>query len=104
MFKEIFIEAIHSKAKVNVTFFSKQDGAVIERKCAPVDYGPSRRAKLKNDRYHLWNYEGDDGPHIMSLPTEQVHGITVLDEYFDPSEFVTWDPDWRIPRDWGRFS
>ncbi len=55
MYKEAFISAIHAKKKVRLTFYSKDDGGTIVRTCAPMDYGPSRRAHEKNDRYHVWD-------------------------------------------------
>jgi hypothetical protein len=104
MFKEKFIQAIHEKVKVRVTYFSKEDSDILVRKCAPMDYGPSRYAKEKNDRYHMWNYESDTKPHSMSLPAEQIKNIEILSETFDPAEFVNWTTNWIIPRDWGIFS
>lgn len=69
-----------------------------------MDYGPSRRAKEKNDRYHMWDYDSDTGRHTLSLPPEQIVNIELLDETFDPSEFVTWPPSWIVSRNWGAFS
>ena len=107
MFQARFVTAIHEKRKIRLTFYSKEDAGVIVRTCAPMDYGPSRRAREKNDRYHLWNYESDTGQHILSVPPEQVQEMTVLDEHFEPGEFVTWSTaasPWFIKRDWGPYS
>lgn len=105
--KEVFIEAIHTKRKLRVTFFSKEDGQNLVRTCAPMDYGPSRRARDKSDRYHFWDYDSDTKRHTLSILPEQVIGIELTSENFDPSEFVTWNTVsslWFVPRDWGRFS
>jgi len=107
MFEEIFVKAIHEKAKVRVTFFSKEDSGHLVRTCAPMDYGPSRRAKNKDDRFHVWDYDSDSGSHVLSLPVEQIKNIEILDETFNPAEFVTWPKNrikWFIARDWGDFS
>ena len=107
MHKERFIEAIRARKMVRLTFFSKDDERTIVRKCAPMDYGPSRRAKEKNDRYHLWDYESDTGQHTLSINPDQVKGLEVLDEKFEPSEFVTWDTKaspWFVTRNWGPYS
>ena len=69
-----------------------------------MDYGPSRRAKEKNDRFHLWDYDSDTGRHTLSLPPEQIVDMEVLGDGFSPDEFVTWTPDWFVARDWGAFS
>ena len=102
--KDKFIQAIHEKRKLKVTFFSKEDGTTLVRTCAPMDYGPSRRARRKNDRYHFWDYDSDTRRHTLSLNPEQVLEVEMLDEHFEPSEFVTWKPNWFIQRDWGEYS
>jgi hypothetical protein len=102
--KDVFIQAIHKKQKVRVTFFSKEDSGTVVRKCAPMDYGPSRRANDKSDRFHMWDYESDTGTHTLSLKPEQVKAVDILDETFDPAEFVTWRTAWFVERDWGAFS
>ena len=105
--KDEFIRAIHAKKKVRVTFFSREDHNVLIRKCAPMDFGPSRRTKVKNHRYHFWDYESDTKTHTLSLNPDQIQKIEVLDETFDPSEFITWNTKrlpWYVKRDWGTFS
>jgi hypothetical protein len=104
MYREAFIGAIHAKKKIRVTFYSKEDTATIQRTCAPMDYGPSRRAHEKNDRFHFWDYDSDKERHVLSLNPEQLTDMRVLDEDFEPSEFVTWRTPWLIPRDWGAYS
>jgi hypothetical protein len=107
MTREIFIRAIHEKRKVRVTFFSKEDSGTLTRVCAPMDFGPSRRAHVKNNRFHLWDYESDSGMHTLSLEPEQIQCIEILNECFTPQEFVTWDTGrttWFVPRDWGEYS
>src|SRR5579885_248725 len=102
--KEEFIKAIHDKKKVQLTFFSKEDAAPLSRKCAPMDFGPSRRAKDKSDRFHLWDFESDQGRHVLSILPGQVKSIEVLSEDFDPATFITWSTTtspWFVPRDWG---
>jgi hypothetical protein len=72
-----------------------------------MDFGPSRRAKEKNNRYHVWDYDSDTGTHVLSLNPEQIISIEVLDEHFEPSNFITWDTQkspWFVARDWENFS
>lgn len=100
-----FITALVGKTKVRLTFFSKEDGDTLVRTCAPMDYGPSRRARDKSNRYHFWDYDSDQARHTLSLIANQITSIELLDEHFDPAEFVTWSPvDWFYPRDWGAYS
>ena len=104
MLKDKFINAIHECRKLRVTFYSKEDGRSLVRTCAPLDYGPSRRAKRKNNRFHFWDYDSDTEQHVLSLNPEQVRAIQVLQEGFDPAEFVTWETNWFVSRDWGPYS
>jgi hypothetical protein len=105
MFYSNFIQAIHDKRMIELSFRSKEDGGrILVRKCAPMDFGPSRRAREKNDRFHVWDYESDTANHVLSLSPEQVTSITVLNETFEPADFVMWKPDWLIRRNWGMYS
>ncbi len=107
MSPDAFIQAIRDTRKVRVTFFSKEDARNLVRICAPMDYGPSRRAKDKSDRFHLWDYDSDAKIHVLSLLPNQIVGIETLQDTFDPVEFVTWNTaksPWFVTRDWGAFS
>jgi hypothetical protein len=69
-----------------------------------MDYGPSRRAHQKNDRFHFWDYDSDTANHTLSLNPEQIVSITVLQERFEPGDFVRWRPNWIVSRNWGQYS
>jgi hypothetical protein len=102
-----FISAIKTKKVILVRFLSKEDGRIIERICYPMDYGPSRKAKEKNDRFHIWDQGSDEKPHTLSLNPEQIVEIVILNDNFDPSSFIKWDTKkspWFIERDWGEVS
>jgi hypothetical protein len=102
---DVFTAAIANRTKVILTFFSKEDGDVLVRRCAPMDYGPSRRARDKSNRFHFWDYDSDEHVHVLSLLPDQVVSIQATTEGFDPAEFVTWQPiAWFYPRDWGAYS
>lgn len=106
-FKEIFTQAINTKSKLQVTFFSKEDNTFLTRLCAPFDIGPSNRNRDKVDRYHFWDYDSDTGSHTLSLIDEQVTDIKILDEKFEPSKIITWNfkpNSWHLQRDWGNYS
>lgn len=103
----VFVAALHARQKVSLTFLSQEDGGHLVRTCAPMDFGPSRRAKDGIDRYHFWDYDSDKRAHTLSLKPEQIVMIEQLGDAFDPAEFVTWDiarSPWFLPRDWARFS
>lgn len=69
-----------------------------------MDFGPSRRSADQEDRFHIWDYEGSEKPHQIPLKPDQVERIEILDEEFDPADFVAWPPNWIITRDWGQYS
>lgn len=105
--KTTFVAAIHAKQKLRVTFYSKEDGRSLVRTCAPMDYGPRRRAQDKRDCFHFWDYDSDTGRHTLSLPPEQIRNIEVLPTLFEPAEFITWSTSaspWFVRRDWGPYS
>ena len=52
----------------------------------------------------MWDYESDAEQHTLSLKLEQISDIEMLEKTFEPSEFVTWQTDWIVPRDWGQYS
>lgn len=101
---DIFIEALQTLNKVEVTYTSQKDGSVVSRTAAPIDFGPKAKEKVPTDRYHVWDYDSPSGAHSASLEAGQIHSIAVLDGTFDPADFVKWTPNWHVDRDWGRFS
>lgn len=102
--REIFINAIKTKKKIRLTFYSKQDSSPLTRLCAPMDYAPSSRAKDKTERFHFWDYESDTKNHTLSLLPNQIIGMESTELDFNPSDFVTWPTNWTIVRDWGTYS
>jgi len=102
--KDEFIQAIHEKNKMQLTYFSKKDGANVTRLCAPMDVGPHRSYSEKGDYYHVWDFDGASKPHSVPLKEENIIEMIVLTEKFDPGDFVSWTPNWIVPRDWGVYS
>lgn len=101
----VFIAGLEGLRRVTLNFFSREDGANLVRSCAPMDFGPSRRFRDKSDRYHLWDYDSDEGSHQLALPPFQIVSIEATDHAFHPSEFVDWPRiEWFHARDWGAYS
>ncbi len=98
------LAAIANLHEVRVRWRSKDDrGQLQARRCAPMDYGPSRRASDPAPRYHFWDFESDSGRnHVLSLPAAQIVDIEILDSSFEPATFVTWPTNWFVKRTtWG---
>lgn len=92
---------------VVLQFVSKEDaGRMLTRTCAPMDFAPGSQTAGPSYRYHFWDYESDSpgGAHTLSLRTAQIASIEATSESFDPAGFVSWQPRWHQPRDWGEFS
>lgn len=96
-----FIEAISEKKKVSVRFYSKADSGVLDRVCAPLDYGPGGEIEDGLNRYWLWDYTNITGAHTLGLVPQQIVDLQVLGETFDPAEFGIRTSPWSVPRDWG---
>jgi len=100
---EIFNKGIQNMFVVEVTFVTKSNETKT-RRCIPLDYGPSTRAKDKSDKFHFIDLESSRGAHPLALLPEQILSIDLTNEHFDPSQFVTWTTNWSISRDWGNYS
>jgi hypothetical protein len=97
MLKERFLQAMHDKHMVRITFYSEADKRTFIRVCAPLDYGPGKGSKDRSDRFHVWAEETVSGAHILNLKPELVSRVDVLNEEFDPGDYV-----WFMSRDWGQ--
>ena len=103
--KEILIDSINKKVKVNVKFIDKSKGNEIQsRLCIPFDYGPSKTSNDKSDKFQFYDLSRHRGSHILSKLPEEIIDIIQTEDRFEPADYVKWTPHWIIPRDWGDFS
>lgn len=92
--KKEFVDAIRDKKRVKVIFYSQEQKRFLVKVCAPIDYGMEADSSEQGaERLNFWDYEGKPAgagaaEHTLSLRADQVRGINVLDEFFDPSELV----------------
>ncbi len=98
-----FKKAIDNKLKLKLVFDSYEKG-IIERTCIPFDFGPSRRYKDGQDRYHFYDLDSPDGKHNLSILPSQIKSLTLMNETFNPGDYITWEPNWILKRDWGSYS
>jgi hypothetical protein len=96
-----YIKAIHERKKVTVRFYSKADSGVLDRVCAPMDYGPGNETPDGLNRYWLWDYASNTGTHALGILPQQIVDLQVLGAVFDPAELGVPPSPWSIPRDWG---
>ncbi|MCK4997154.1 hypothetical protein KAS08_02525 [Candidatus Pacearchaeota archaeon] len=103
---EVFLYAIVNKKFVELTFKPKEK-AMVTRRCIPFDFGPSRRKlKVNPSKYHFYDLDSPERPHSLSILSEQIIKIKLLNESFDPVNYITWKPpyNWFTKRDWGNCS
>jgi hypothetical protein len=96
----VFIEAVQERTKVNVRFYSQADSGVLDRVCAPMDYGPGEASGDGLNRYWLWDYHGTAASHILGLVPQQIVSLQPLSETFNPADVGVWPWAWSVPRDW----
>ena len=97
-----FIEAIHERKKVNVRFYSTPDADVVDRICAPLDYGPGAENPDGTNRYWLWDFTSVSGSKILGLAPQQILDMHMLGEMFEPNQLhPPLAPQWSVPRTWG---
>jgi hypothetical protein len=83
-----FIAAMADRKKVRVRFFSMADNSLLNRICAPINFGPGNPSQDKLNRYWLWDYAGATGSHTLGLVPALISEMSVLDEDFDGSVFA----------------
>ncbi|AYE33651.1 hypothetical protein [Clostridium septicum] len=88
---------------VKVVFDSYEKGR-ITRVCVPFDYGPSRRYRDGENRYHFYDLDSPLSNHNLSILPQQIKSIEILNETFCPEDYVKWTPSWFLSRDWGIYS
>lgn len=103
MSHNLFLQAINDKLLLSLCFDSFEKGT-ITRKCVAFDFGPSNRYKDGKDRYHLYDLDSPNGKHNLAILPHQIVSIILLDENFDPTDYITWATKWHYKRDWGILS
>jgi hypothetical protein len=98
-----FIRAIREKRIVKVKVDTYEKG-IIERRCIPFDYGPPSRGKDKSDKYHLFTLDSPSDKHVLSIFPVQLLSIEIENENFDPGDYINWETNWHVERDWGKYS
>ena len=96
---DLFINAIHDKKIIKVIEDTDEKGR-IERTAIPYDFGKSKRGNLTEnpDKYHMHHIETS---HTVSILPSKIVSMELTGESFDPADYVTWETNWNIPRDWG---
>jgi hypothetical protein len=83
-----FLTAVQDKNKVSVRYYSRADDGVVDRICAPLEYGPGAENQDGLNRYWLWDYARPPGSRRLGLVPKQIVELQVLGEVFDPAPFA----------------
>ena len=86
-----FMAAIREKKKVSVRYYSHADSGVLDRICAPMNYGPGELHDGLN-RYWFWDYASNTGVHTLGLMPKQIEDLQVLGELFAPADYISEPP------------
>jgi hypothetical protein len=100
---EAFLRALHEQRKLMISFFSRGGQDHELRLVAPVDFGPLPNARDLTNRYHMFDFTGQDAPHPMALHAAQIFRMAITNERFDPGDFLSRyprPPRWWVARDW----
>lgn len=98
-----FIEAIHKKKLVKIVLDTEEKG-IINRKCVPFDFAISKKYNDGKERFHFFDLDSPDGQHNLSILPENLKSLEILEELFNPADYVKWTPNWAISRDWSIYS
>jgi len=83
-----FLAAINDHKKVWLRFYSTPDSGLLDRVCAPMNYGPGGETRDDLNRYWLWDYASNTGSHTLGLLPQQIMELRVLGDVFDPAPFA----------------
>lgn len=101
--RERFITAIRARRYLEIGYVPTR-GDARHATVIPLDFGPSRKAADKSDRYHMWDVRRN---HVLSiLPTQllSMEESELEHATFDPETVVTWctkQSPWFVQREWG---
>jgi hypothetical protein len=92
-----FIEAIQHKNQVRIRFYSAADSGVLDRVCAPLDYGPGPVTSDGLNRYWILDCAATPTPEPIGLVPQQILDLHVLGSTVDAAvtELHRWT--WSIP-------
>jgi hypothetical protein len=94
-----FVEAIQENKKVKVLYYSAPDSGVVDRICAPLDYGPGAGGASDGmNRYWLLVYSTTGASQTVGLVPDQIVDLKVLGETFEPSALGVAGWPWAIAR------
>lgn len=84
-----FLTAIQEHKKVWLRFYSTPDSGLLDRVCAPMDYGPGDGLQDGLHRYWLWDYASNTGSHTLGLLPKQIVELRMLGDLFDPAQLAS---------------
>lgn len=98
----LFVQAINEKRKIKMLKKDKEWN-IVEKYYIPRDFASWKKSKDDVERYRNYNIEDK---HTSQTKQEDVIEIVILNETFDPDEYIdwSWPYNWSIKRDWWTYS
>lgn len=99
----LFVNAINEKKKIKMLKRDKEWN-IVEKYYIPWDLAVGKK-NIKDKREKYWNYNIED-KHTSPTNQEDVVKIIVLDETFDPADYIDWEGPYNrtVKRAWGIYS
>ncbi|MFO1446930.1 MAG: hypothetical protein U1F61_02035 [Opitutaceae bacterium] len=95
-----FIDAIRTRERIRLSFYSLPDAGTVDHECAPLDYGPEPGGGDPLNQYWVWDYNATPGKYLIGLNPDQIVSCQVLGLGFDPLLMELGARAWSVPRAW----
>ena len=89
---ETFVQAVKSRKKIILTYFSGEHNLYLTRLCVPLDYCACYTpvdSKGFSEFYYFWDEETDLGKRMLDLPTSQIKFMELSNDTFNPADYIT---------------
>lgn len=87
----IFVEAVRSKRKVFLIFFSHTFNRYYAREYIPVDYNPGDKTKGESERYRFLDCWTSPKGKLLTLSADQIMNIERTIVSFDTKDLAIWE-------------
>ncbi|MBN2180947.1 MAG: hypothetical protein JW715_03460 [Sedimentisphaerales bacterium] len=84
---DVFIQAVKTKSKIILTFFSGQQSLYLTRLCVPIEFNRSDPEDISGC-YYFWDPEAEVGERLLVLRTSEIAFMELSDETFDPADYI----------------
>lgn len=87
----VFVRAINNNKKIKLVFLRDTGGNKAEKLYGPMLYSPliaKDETGAESDCYYFWDFESSS-KRILGLPSNKIVSMKLMEQAFDPAEFIT---------------